>query len=326
MKHLFLDTNEYIVCALLTEPDHTPETLGNIEEILDSGKTTLLVPELVKIEFSRVLADTLISIEKGVEDLKKKIAESYPQTIKRDKNDFLKAADDLFKKRRASSINAKAKINRLFSHPNTNQIKLTPDIFLNAYKRALSGRKPHDNKMCSGCCEATHVINNDCIIFESLISELSCKDIKDLIVCTANIKDYASYDKKNDKHVLHEDLSSDIPKGITIKYYRYISEAMKTEFRTAIPKKEQNSMVDIHKYLDMSQEFNRYRHAAKAFQEETIKWNELLKPSIEQLNSFNLEGSKMASMFGIINSIFSQKNKKEGSDDKKDEEKDKDKE
>lgn len=70
MKYIFLDTNEYIVCALLTESDHTPETLSHIEEVLESGRAHLLVPELVKIEFFRVLKETLVSIEKGVTDLK----------------------------------------------------------------------------------------------------------------------------------------------------------------------------------------------------------------------------------------------------------------
>lgn len=71
MKYLFVDTNNFIPCALLTEPGHSPTTISKLSKLLQSNKTKLILPDIVEIEFFRVVDLQLSIIEKQVNDLAK---------------------------------------------------------------------------------------------------------------------------------------------------------------------------------------------------------------------------------------------------------------
>ena len=62
MKYLFIDTNNFIACALLIKPKHSPKTIKKLSELLDSNKIKLILPEVVKIEFFRVVNTELDKI------------------------------------------------------------------------------------------------------------------------------------------------------------------------------------------------------------------------------------------------------------------------
>jgi hypothetical protein len=55
MKYLLIDTDVYIQCAVLEYEGDDIKAIETLLEMLNKGKVKLLLPEVVKIEFYRVL-------------------------------------------------------------------------------------------------------------------------------------------------------------------------------------------------------------------------------------------------------------------------------
>jgi len=251
VKYLFIDTNNFVSCALLYKEEHTPSAIDKLKNILYSNKSKLLLPEIVEIEFFRVVDDSLVTIKEQVSKFKKTLESDFPSYLEYEKKEFMSATEDILGKRIFSSKAAKAKIQALFSGDYILKIPLTPEIFLNAIKRGLSGKKPYKYKVCKECNEIKNLINNDSLIFESILSKLKelGKD-NELVFCSGNTEDFADKDKKG----LHPELSKDLPKGVSAKYYLHFVEALKKEFAEKIPEKEVKNIAAFAELLKTSQD------------------------------------------------------------------------
>jgi len=246
MKYLFIDTNNFVSCALLYKAEHTPVAIDKLKNLLYLNKSKLLLPEIVEIEFFRVVDDSLATIKEQVRKFKKILESDFPSYLEYEKKEFMRAAEDILGKRVFSSKAAKAKIQALFSGNYILKIPLTPEIFLSAIKRGLSGKRPYKHKVCQECHEMKNLINNDSLIFESIISRINelGKD-NELIFCSHNTHDFADKDKKG----LHPELLKDVTSGVSVKYYLHFVEALKKEFAEKIPEKEVKDITTYAKLL-----------------------------------------------------------------------------
>lgn len=53
MKYIFIDTNIYIYCALITKGNYTTQTIDALNKAINTKETKLLMPEIIKLEFEK---------------------------------------------------------------------------------------------------------------------------------------------------------------------------------------------------------------------------------------------------------------------------------
>jgi hypothetical protein len=242
MKYIFIDTNNYISCALMLKEKHCPETIDELSEVLSSKKVILLLPEIVEIEFFRKIDLIYREIENAVNELVKILKEKFPSYLNKDKGDFIRSAEDILKNRKAAKTRAISKIKSLFENSYVIRIPLNSEIFINAFRRASAGKKPYKGK------ERNNIIDNDCIIFESINFKLrEFKEKTHLIFCSDNTEDFAENNVKMKSPQLSKDLIDDLPNGTSIIYYRHFANAIKVEFSANIPK---TNLKEIEKISD----------------------------------------------------------------------------
>jgi hypothetical protein len=257
MKYIFVDTNNFIACALIIKKNHSPETVKKLCELLDKNEINLILPEIVEIEFYRVLDKELIRIKNLVEEFKKYVVnfggvlnENVASYLGIEKDKFIKSADSIYKKRQISSGVAKNRIRTIFESKNTSRIVVTSEIFINAYKRALSGRKPYTFKYCPECKELKKLINADCLIFESIVTKIKELGPYELIFCSDDRNAFSTYDDNIRKDIFIPELNTEL--GGKIKYYRNLGDALDSEFRTDIRQDEKKKIERSLEYLRIS--------------------------------------------------------------------------
>jgi hypothetical protein len=254
MKYLFVDTNNYIACALLSVPEQSPEMIDELSKIVESGRVKLILPDIVEIEFLRELELELDKIElftkKFVEIIRREFRDYI---IKSDKEKYILSAQDIYKKRKRSSEAAKKKLESLFKLEIVKRVKLSPEIFVAAYKRTAQGKKPCGTRGPVENAIMRPVIDDDCIIFESVLSLKSELEDNELIFCSANHKHFARFDEKQKRHVLDPDLRLSFPEAVDIKYHLYLTDVMKSEFKKEISKQE---IYDFRGYFDQIGKFD----------------------------------------------------------------------
>ncbi len=119
------------------------------------------------------------------------------------------------------------------------QLKLTPEVFMKAFMRCEKREKPFKKKDGIKIEQEEDFYNagstmNDSIIAESIIESCQHYDAKTdmLIFCSDNIKDFATYDKGEDKYSLHSDIKKNIK--LQVIYYRSLPDMLEKEFKEAI--------------------------------------------------------------------------------------------
>jgi predicted nucleic-acid-binding protein len=278
MKHLFIDTNNFLSCALITQSSHTPGTIEKLENLLNSDKTKLFLPEIIEIEFFRLVDIELSKIQKSVNNFIETININFPNYLNKEKQEFIKSTEDIFKKRQFASKVAKAKFNNLYKSKNIVKIPLTLDIFINAYKRALAGKKPYKYERCPECNELKNPIDNDCLIFESILAKIKEIGTSELIFCSANKKDFAELDKTSNIYILNSELRAEFPAKISVKYYLSFAEAIKSEFNAKIKPIDSENIEKALEYIDTSFEFLKNQVVLQRFLAEQSKFKEILAP------------------------------------------------
>ena len=250
MKYLFIDTNNFMACALLTELDHTPQTIGHLIDLLRKDQAKLILPEIVEIEFFREVELELLKKKKSIESFKSLLGSIFPTHLMPDKAQFIKYVRQIYSKINASSQAAKANIELLFNLNSVIKIPLSYEIFIRAYRRALSRQKPSKSTYCPECGEIKHRFDDDCMVFESILSMKDELENNELIFCSANKKHFALHNKKQDKHFLHPDLAASFSQKTEVRYYIKLADALKAEFKKDINREEK---AKINKYFEIQQ-------------------------------------------------------------------------
>jgi len=238
LKYLFIDTNIYIYCALITKGNYTTQTIDALNKAINTNNTKLLMPEIIKLEFEKKARSIFENeVSNNINKLKKEIQNiSFPDYLGDEKSKIEKNIDNLLEKRRNNLKRVSDSIIKdIEENKNTVVLNLTNEIFLKSYKRAIKGEKPYNGKFCSQCGNMEYSINADCIIVESIVDYLDTIKINnedELIFCSNNTKDFAVFNKITNKHELHEDIKKQIK--LKVKYYNNLPDLLKEEFESEI--------------------------------------------------------------------------------------------
>lgn len=238
MKYIFIDTNIYIYCALITKGNYTTQTLDTLNNILNRSNSKLLMPEVIKLEFEKK-ANSIFEndVSGNINRLKKEIQNiSFPDYLGEEKKNIEDNIENLLESRRKNLERVSNNlIKDITNNTNTILIELCNDIFLRAYKRALIGEKPSNKQICTNYGKSEYMINADCMIIESIIDyfkKIKINPDDELLFCSNNTKDFAIFDQNNNTHKLHDDIQKDI--GINVKYYNNLPDLLKKEFNSEI--------------------------------------------------------------------------------------------
>lgn len=249
MKYIFIDTNIYIYCALITKGNYTTQTIDALNKAINTSNTKLLMPEIIKLEFEKKAKSIFENeVSNNINKLKKEIQNiSFPDYLGAEKSKIEKNIDNLLEKRRTNLKRVSDSIIKdIEENKNTIVLNLTNEIFLKSYKRAMKGEKPYNGKICSQCGNMEYVINADCIIIESIIdyfNNIKINKDDELIFCSNNTKDFAMFNEVTKKHELHEDIKKQIE--LKVKYYNNLPDLLKEEFESEIDNIEIKEIKNI---------------------------------------------------------------------------------
>lgn len=249
--HLFIDTNIYLFCALLTKSNHEPSILRDIIELLDNNDVILIVPEVVELEFYKKLDEEFLRLKKGIKKYSKNFNSNFPSYLEEDKQKILNQINNLVELRKKSTDEAKKIFEKMTLHPNTRMVRLSEEIILNTYRRELSGLKP------SSIEGNKKDINPDSLIVESIISYNKRNPIQRLIFCSDNIKDFAEFNEDKKSHDLHKDICNSFPENSIL--YRKLDEVLKEEFNgevSTLKGREINDLADELQFYQIESQWN----------------------------------------------------------------------
>lgn len=134
MKYISIDTNNYIYCSYLTRPDHTPETLESLKGILsENDDIKLLIPEVVELEFYKVLSNKYDNINKDIQKFIRDINKVIPDYLEDEKSSIIDEANRFLSKRSESKKAALEIFEEIIKFDNVIRIPLNSDIILNCY-------------------------------------------------------------------------------------------------------------------------------------------------------------------------------------------------
>lgn len=243
IKYLCVDTNIFIQCCLLEIEGDNLDVLNKLHHLLDKDKLRLLLPEVIKLEFYKVLGSKLDSLTESIGRHKKAInMDTFDKKIK---EDLLAKLDEVTKDRKEISKKVQGEIEAIFDHKNTIQtgLELTPQIFVEAYKTSLSGNKPF--KKMPG---ELNLFQQDCLIIESLRTYFKTLSGYEFYFCSQNKEDFAEKDKADNLNT-----HKDIKKGFKhVTYYENLGKLLNKEFKSGINKKTIQKLEDEKISLSLS--------------------------------------------------------------------------
>ena len=249
MKYIFIDTNIYIYCALITKGNYTTQTIDALNKAINTKETKLLMPEIIKLEFEKK-ANSILENEvvNNINKVKKEIQNiSFPEYLGEEKSKIENNIDKLLEERKENLKRVSNNIIKdIEKNENTILIELNNDIFLKAYKRALRGDKPYNGQICNNCGNTEYLINADCIIIESLIDyfkKLKIENGDELVFCSNNTKDFAQFNQEEKIHELHDDIQKKM--RLKTKYYNNLPDLLKKEFESKIDNVEIKEIKNI---------------------------------------------------------------------------------
>lgn len=230
MNYLVLDTNIYINLYLKRAESVTAPSLDGLSELLKDNQIKIVLPKIIKIEFSRNIKPAFNESQEFLEKIINKLnmiffPHDMPNDLRQDTSENLKEILSKFKE-----INFEEKIKPILDimeHDNTVLVEAEDEVILKAYRRVLEKEAPAHNKNKKS--EA------DCLIVESIISYFSgINDKEKVFFITDNKSDFANLDKPEE---VHPDLLSSFRK-LGIVYTPYLAKILKEEFGQKIDEKD----------------------------------------------------------------------------------------
>ena len=213
--YIFVDTNNFIECfeTGFKTVSNGPDSLKALLDIMNNNLLILLLPEVVKIEVTRLLLVKENELKEKYTEARQKVNDVVAN------QEVLDALDKLLKKQQEEFEKTRFLLNNIVNHRNTRHLDLTENIYIAAYKRGLGGKKPY-RKPKEGMAKYEHHAQPDCLSLESCIEFLKSTPYSKIYICT---KDPDFLDGEN----IHPDISSEFT---NLKYYDLLSELLKSEF------------------------------------------------------------------------------------------------
>ena len=231
-KYLFVDTCNFIQCCFLEIEGDDINVLMTLHKLLNEDKVKLLLPEIIKIEFIKIFNSKKEDLFCEINKHKKEIMMNG-RLNKKPKDDIKKIIDLYMKKKETTAEKVKLEIESIFKHKNTIQsgLELTPNIFVEAYKVYLKDEKPYRNNKKKDDSKQDKIIQNDCLIIETLKSFLNLQSNYTFYFCSQNKIDFGDFNKKNKKFYIHQDIKE---KFKNIDYFENLGKLLNSKFKTKL--------------------------------------------------------------------------------------------
>lgn len=219
-KYIFIDTSVFFD---VLQSDSSSQTLDALTKLLDQGKITIILPEVILMEirkqfviFKKELIEKLerqLSIEIILNVTDKEKTGGKNKGKKSTNSDLI---DSLTKTHRASLLKTvkdfyqgiENRLEDVFKHKNTKMIKLDNSIILKGIERSLLNRAPSEK--LTGKNENQHLRDIDCMAFESVLNYINSKIVvnaSDSISILVKDTDYIQEDGETLKDQIVKDLS-----------------------------------------------------------------------------------------------------------------------
>ena len=237
-KYLCVDTNIFIQCCLLEIDGDDLGVLNNLHKLLNEGKVKLLLPEVIRLEFYRVLDEKINSLVNQIGKHKGNInSDSFDKKIKKD---LIIKLDEYTEQKKQVAEKVKKEVESIFSHANTIQkgLEITPDVLVGGYKMFLKGVKPLKQSVPE---KREMVFQQDCMIIESLKEFLKDKPSYKFYFCSQNKSDFSKNSSRG-KIEIHKDISEHFAH---IKYYENLGEFLNKEMKTKLSRETIDKLKDI---------------------------------------------------------------------------------
>lgn len=136
--------------------------------LLDKDKLSLLLPEVVELEFEKILQEKTERIINQVGEYKAIINKDNSLDL-RIRKDMLNGLDLTIKDRKENTTVVKRKIKEIFHHKNTQKIQLDVSSLLDAFRAFLANERPYSKS-------ESNSLQPDCLIIEMVSGYLKDKN------------------------------------------------------------------------------------------------------------------------------------------------------
>lgn len=232
-KFICTDTNIFIQCCLLESEDDTAKILDRLIDSLNNDQNLkLLLPEVIELEFFRVLEEKTTRIEEKVNKIIDEI-ERDQSLQDGTKNKIALKLNAFVADLESNKAESLEKIKTIFGHSNTIKIGITPEALTNAYKYFIHKGKPFSRNLEDRSKKDTS-IQQDCLIIELLRTFLKNERDYEFYFCSDNSSDFAAEVTTNSETAIH----SDIKKYFNhIELYETLYDLFNKKFGSEYPEK-----------------------------------------------------------------------------------------
>lgn len=282
MKYIFIDTCIYIQCCLLEIEGDDIGALKRVRDLLSQQKAILLLPEVVELEFNKILKNKLKALKEMVGYYQEDINKNN-ELDKKIKSDLITKIKEVVEERAANTEKAIKEIEILFNNEDTIKLPIKGEHLVFAYKDFLSSEKPHKPKQRGE-------IQPDSVIISSLSECLANKDGYSFYFCSSNTEDFSVI--KNDELVIHPEISKQFK---SINFYSNLYDLLNKDFGAKYTKSSIEKLEEKRAETDSD----------LVFEADGLFNDNADSLVVSQNNYFNEGAQKLVSVFwpSVINNI-----------------------
>lgn len=241
-KYLFIDTNIYLFCALLQKNEkHNSGLVQKLIDVINKNNIILLLPETVLLEYKRLINDLFEKRKKSITTT----IESLQEYQSIEKQSLSKAIKDI----EANSIKVDSQLDKLFNDKlKTKILRITPEILVDGYKRALIWKKPfsiqkftHEawKESNKKSVSINNPLNADCITIETIINFFKENNNENKLIFCTDDSDFS------EKWKLYSEIEKDIK--AKIYFYNDLIALLDKEFWGKVSKTTSKSYEEVTK-------------------------------------------------------------------------------
>jgi predicted nucleic-acid-binding protein len=240
MEYLALDTNILINMILKRTESVTAPCAKILKDLLDQDKLKLVIPEIVKLQFQKIIASAFQQSHDFLREVIKTLDKIYiPLEIRN--NEYSWASVDQYRRDAKTALERILEyfknlsveeqirpINYLIEHKNTHIILINEVLLLKTFRRIIELRAPAKNEKDTN--------TGDCLILESLIDYFSGLTKANRAFFVALDWDFTAPNEKKKRGELHPDIKG-IFDELGITYTPYLAKLLKDAFGAQVDEK-----------------------------------------------------------------------------------------
>lgn len=212
--YVFVDTNILLFCSMGTRSKHEPLLLKALDDALRDSGATLLLPEVVELEYKNLMRTRGELYRKSSD---KALAEALDKlSAETDKIKVTDVFGQINKDRAKAMAEAAEYFEGLAVGARTLRITTSGDAVARALTYSIAGKAPSKGKTARERADLTpsepgYTVEPDCLIIASIREALlRATSSSKLVVCTDNVKDFA-VEVAAGQFDLHPDIASQMP-------------------------------------------------------------------------------------------------------------------